>query len=282
METRHILVIDGNRAEIRARQQQAGGSGSGEGYAAVLESLADDIACEIVRPADDMVRLQRSLTDYAGVAITGSALNVYDGGPHIERQIELTRAVFSAGVPFFGSCWGLQLAVTAAGGEVRANPLGREFGIGRRIMLNAAGRAHAMFDGKPAVFEAITVHRDIIVALPGGSTELARNDMGLQAAEIRSARGVCWGVQYHPEYSFLEIAATAQRYASTLVAEGLFRDDAELADYCLELRELQGEPGDRRLAWRHGIGPGLIDPTAKTAELRNWLRTQVGARLTKD
>ena len=69
---------------------------------------------------------------YDGVAITGSALNVYDGGPAIERQIELARAVMASRTPLFGSCWGLQLITVAAGGAVRANPKGREIGIGRR------------------------------------------------------------------------------------------------------------------------------------------------------
>ena len=76
-----ILVIDGNRAAIREQQVAAGGSPSGEGYARTLESLAA-VHCDIVRPADGEVRLAPAtgLAAYDGVAITGSALNVYDGG----------------------------------------------------------------------------------------------------------------------------------------------------------------------------------------------------------
>jgi GMP synthase (glutamine-hydrolysing) len=277
MNTVRILVVDGNRAETRQQQQNAGGTPSGEGYAQVLQSLHEGLLCDIVRPADEPVRLPpgMSLDSYAGVAVTGSALNIYDAGVHIERQIELARAVFSAGVPFFGSCWGLQLAVTAADGVVIANPRGREFGFGRRIALNAAGRSHPMFAGKPDVFEAITVHRDAIGRLPPDSQELARNEMGLQAAEIRCGRGVFWGVQYHPEYSFNEIAATALRYRPTLIGEGLFRDEAELAGYVEELRALQVQPQDPRLTWRHGLGMAMSDPVIRLAEIRNWLHLQV-------
>jgi GMP synthase (glutamine-hydrolysing) len=267
-----ILVIDGNRAETRAKQQAAGGSASGEGYATVLQSLLPGLNCDIVCPADGEVNLNRSLGDYAGVVITGSALNVYDGGSHIERQIELARAVFAAGVPFFGSCWGLQVAVTAAGGVVRRNPLGREFGFGRRVMLTNAGLAHSMYLDKPPVFEAITVHRDDIAVLPANSIELARNEMGLQAAEIRHDRGVFWGTQYHPEYSFNEMAATTIRYGQTLINEGLFANQAELESYVADLRSLQQAPGYKRLTWRHGLGPALSDSKLKLAELRNWLQ----------
>jgi GMP synthase (glutamine-hydrolysing) len=271
-----ILVIDGNRAATREQQVAAGGQPSGEGYVQVLRSLGAQ-SCDIVRPADGEVRFSNGagLAGYDGVAITGSALNVYDGGAHIERQIELTRAVFEAGVPLFGSCWGMQVAVCAAGGSVRRNPLGREFGFARRIELAAAGRGHRMFAGKPPVFEAITVHRDDIAELPDAAVELARNEMGLQALELRHARGTCWAVQYHPEYSFAEIAATALRYGAVLIAEGLFAERAELDGFVAELRTLMHDPTDRRLTWKHGLGPAMQQEALRLAELRNWLEQQV-------
>ena len=120
--------------------------------------------------------------------------------------------MFDAGVPLFGSCWGLQVAVVAAGGEVRANPRGREFGFARRIALTEAGRAHPMYAGKPDVFEAVTVHatRSRRCRAAGSSSRTTRWD----CRRRRSAygRGVFWGVQYHPEYDYNEIAAAAERY----------------------------------------------------------------------
>jgi GMP synthase (glutamine-hydrolysing) len=178
-------------------------------------------------------------------------------------------------MPFYGSCWGLQVAVVAAGGVVRANPRGREFGFGRRIVLNVAGRAHSMFAGKPAAFEAITVHRDEIAVLPPNSIELASNEMGLQAAEVRHARGVFWGVQYHPEYTFAEIAATAVRYGEVLIREGLLRDQPEMDTWVTEVRALQANRDDARLCWRHGIGPALRSRALQLTEIRNWLESQV-------
>ncbi len=274
MSAPRVLIIDGNRAAIRDQQVAAGGSPSGEGYARTLERLAQ-VRCDIVRPADAEVRLGQPLAAYDGVAITGSALNVYDGGAHIERQIELARATFTAGIPFFGSCWGLQVAVAAAGGRVRPNPLGREFGFARRIELSEAGRRHPMFGGKPAVFEAITVHRDDIGELPAGAQVLATNDMGVQALELRHGRGVFWGVQYHPEYTFAEIAACAVRYGAKLIDDGLFAERAELDAFVADLRALEQRPDDPRLAWKHGLGPAVREESLKLAELRNWLEIEV-------
>ena len=271
-----VLVIDGNRAATRAQQVAAGGQPSGEGYVQVLTRLAA-VSCDIIRPADGAVDFApgAGLDSYDGVAITGSALNVYDGGEHIERQIELAGEVFAAGVPFFGSCWGLQVAVTAAGGRVGPNPLGREFGFARRIELAAAGLTHPMFRGKPRVFEAIAVHRDHIEQLPRGAVTLASNEMGVQAIELPYGRGTFWGVQYHPEYTFDEIAATALRYGQTLVDDGLFESRAELQAFAAELRTLMRHPHDRRLTWKHGLGPAMQDEAQKLAELRNWLELQV-------
>ena len=281
MSQPRVLIIDGNRAAVREQQAAAGGTPTGEGYVRALQRLAP-VNCDIVRPADAAVSLPAgvALGDYDGVAITGSALNIYDGGESIERQIELMRAVFDSGVPCFGSCWGMQLAVTAAGGRVRANPLGREFGFARRIALNAAGRTHEMFRGKPAVFEAITVHLDAIETLPPGATALADSDMGLQAIEMRAGSGVFWGVQYHPEYSYADIAATAKRYAPVLQGEGLFADRAELDAWVNDALALDRAPHDARLCWRHALGPAMQDAAVKMAELRNWLHVQVLPRHT--
>ena len=218
------------------------------------------------------------LASYDGVTMTGSALNIYNGGEPVMRQIDLAKAVFSAGVPFFGSCWGLQVAVTAAGGEVRANPRGREFGFARRILLSDAGRGHPLFAGKPLSFEAPTIHRDEIAALPAAATLLADNDYGVQAATFTSGCGTFWGVQYHPEYDYQDIAAAAERYGGILVSEGMFADAAALANFAAELRGLQANPADSPLLWKHGLGPAMRNETLRLLEIRNWLRTEVMPR----
>jgi GMP synthase (glutamine-hydrolysing) len=271
------LVVDGNVAEIRDRQRAALGYDSGTGYAQVLKRLMSELQCEIIRPADAAPALPTgmNLADFDGVTITGSALNIYNGGGPVERQIEIAKAVFEAGVPFFGSCWGLQIAVVAAGGQVQKNPRGREFGFARRIQLNEAGRAHPLFAGKPAVYEAPTIHRDEIGALPAGATPLASNDMGLQAAAFTHRRGSFWGVQYHPEYDYLDIAAAAERYGQTLVDEGLFQDLAALQAFAAELRQLQAQPANAPLLWKHGLGAAMSEPGLRRLELRNWLTQQV-------
>jgi len=271
-----ILVLDGNVAEIRARLIAALGYDSGTGYARILRRIDPSLHIDVVPGADGNPRFPAGgIEGYDGVTMTGSALNIYNGGDAVRRQIELAKAVFAAGVPFFGSCWGLQVAVTAAGGEVRANPRGREFGFARRILLNTTGREHRMFAGKTVTFEAPTVHRDEIASLPAGATALADNEFGLQAASFTHGRGTFWGVQYHPEYDYLDIAGVAERYGRTLVTEGMFRDDAALADFAAELRTLHANPSDAPLLWKHGLGPAMRNEALRLLEIRNWLESEV-------
>ena len=278
-----ILVIDGNVAEMRARQVAALGYDTGTGYARVLRRLDASLHVDVLTAADGATLPPGvALDSYHGVTMTGSALNVYNGGAPVTRQIELAKAVFAAGVPYFGSCWGLQVAVTAAGGEVRANPRGREFGFGRRILLSDAGREHPLFAGKPATFEAPTIHRDEIATLPAGAATLATNDFGLQAAAFTHGRGTFWGVQYHPEYSFIDIAAVAERYGQTLVTEGMFRDTAELATFAADLRALQSNPSDSPLVWKYGLGTTLRSESLRLTEILNWLQVQVLPRAARD
>jgi GMP synthase (glutamine-hydrolysing) len=240
-----LLVMEGNTADARAKQVAAGGTALSEGYAQVLQRILPDGIVDICYPADAGANLPLGgLDGYDGVAITGSALNVYDGGPEIERQIELTRATFRAKTPLFGSCWGLQLITVAAGGAVRPNPKGREIGIGRRIALTSAGRAHAMYAGKGSTFDAITVHLDEVETLAPGTTVLASNAVsGVQAAELKCDGAVAWGVQYHPEFSFNDIAVVIRRYGSRLIREGFFTDTAARDAYAADLEALGHDPG---------------------------------------
>jgi GMP synthase (glutamine-hydrolysing) len=275
-----VLVIDGNVAEIRARLKAALGYDSGIGYAQILRRIDPSVRVDIICAADGAaLPAGVGLDSYHGVTMTGSALNIYNGGDAVDRQIELVKAVFAAGVPFFGSCWGLQVAVTAAGGLVRANPRGREFGFARRILLSEAGREHPLFAGKPSTFEAPTVHRDEIASLPPGASLLAVNDFGVQAASFNAGRGTFWGVQYHPEYDYRDIAAVAERYGETLVKEGMFSDVSALAAFAGELRALETNPSDATLLWKHGLGPAMRDQSLRLLEIRNWLNVNVLPRI---
>jgi GMP synthase (glutamine-hydrolysing) len=278
MSSPRLLVIEGNTAASRAHQVAAGGVAAGEGYAALLRELLPDATVDVCYPADGAVALPAGTTldAYDGTAITGSALHVYDGGPAVERQIDLVRAVLATGMPVFGSCWGLQVLTAAAGGSIRKNPRGREIVYGRGIRLNAAGRVHPMYAGKADPFDAMTFHLDEVETLAPGTTVLATNAVSaVQAMELRYGTAVAWAVQYHPEYPLREVAAIVRRSGINLVKEGFFGDPDAVARYAAELDTLDCDPGDKSLAGRHGIDGAVLDKPMRVREVFNWIERQV-------
>ncbi len=204
-----LLVVEGNTAADRARHAASRGATPSEAYAEVLRELRPmPSATCLPRRSRRQPAGCRRLEGYDGVALTGSSLNLYDMTPEIRSQIDLARQIFASGTPVFGSCWGLQVLTTAAGGVVRRNPKGREMGFARKIVPNEAGRAHPMLAGRPIAFDAPAVHQDEVETMAPGTTLLASNGMSeVQAVEIRVGEGLAWAVQYHPEFSLAEVAA---------------------------------------------------------------------------
>src|SRR5471030_466765 len=244
MPSPRLLVIEGNSPQTLAEHIAVGGTAAHQGYSNLLRELIPGAMVDICHPGDLSATLPEgeSLEGYDGIAITGSSLHVYDGGPSVTRQIDLVRAALATGTPIFGSCWGLQVITAAAGGSVRKNPQGREIGFGRRIRLTDAGRKHPMYAGKLDVFNAPTVHLDEVETLPPGATVLATNAVSaVQSAEIRTNGSVAWGVQYHPEYPLREVAAIVRRIGARLIEEGFFADLADVKGFAQELDTLDSD-----------------------------------------
>jgi GMP synthase (glutamine-hydrolysing) len=278
----HLLVVECEPAAGRARHDAALaalGHAERDGYAGVIRRLVPGGTVDVCYAADDGAILPEGagLADFDGVVLTGSALNISDGlVPPVSGQVALVRAVFAAGIPMFGSCFGIQLAAVAAGGSVRRNPKGREFGIARVLTPTAAGAGHPLLVGRQAAFGALTIHGDEVETLPPGAALLATNSAStVQAAEIRHGAGIFWGVQYHPEFTLTDMAVIGERLAPRLVAEGHFPDLAAAQAWTAALRALEAGTAVPGLAARNGIPPEVLDPILRRTEIRNWLNRQV-------
>lgn len=271
-----LLVVEGNTPAGRRRIAESAGATPAESYAGVLRAIAPNAIVDICTPADGDGTTPQPLDSYDGLAITGSSLNIYERDIASLRQIDFVREVFARGIPMFGSCWGLQLATVAAGGEVGLNPAGREVAFARKIALTSAGCDHPMHATRDAVFDAPAIHSDIVTRLPQVAIVTARNAMSeIQAAEIRFGRGVFWGVQYHPEYGLHDIAAVIRRYGETLVTERFFADIAELDRYASDLSTLAANQQRRDIAWRLGFGDDIMKESVRQTELSNWIASLV-------
>jgi GMP synthase (glutamine-hydrolysing) len=270
-----ILIADGTPAAMQAVREAVGIPPNALLFGAALSSQQPDIQCSSINVADgEDLPGGVSLGDFDGLMFSGSPLHIYDRIPEVTRQIDFARAAFRAGVPAWGSCWGVQLATVALGGTVRRNPRGRELGVARAISTTAAGRSHPLLAKRPDVFDALCSHIDELEQLPPGAEVLAGNELcPIQALAVELPSGsIFFGTQYHPEFTLLVAAGLIELRAADLVAEGFGRDCAELVAMAGDFRALYAEPERRDLAWRYGIGPEILDPVRRTSEIGNWLK----------
>jgi GMP synthase (glutamine-hydrolysing) len=124
----------------------------------------------------------------AAVILSGGPASVYaDGAPAIDP------ALFAAGVPVFGICYGFQAMAEALGGTVKRTE-GAEFGRTTASVVPDA----VLFGGQPAKQPVWMSHRDAVVVAPPGFAVTGHTDGAEIAAFERPKRGL-FGVQWHPE-----------------------------------------------------------------------------------
>ncbi|MEY9845644.1 glutamine-hydrolyzing GMP synthase [Streptacidiphilus sp. MAP5-3] len=123
------------------------------------------------------------------IILSGGPSSVYEeGAPTVDR------ALFEAGVPVFGMCYGFQLMATTLGGVVD-NSGAREYG---RTPLAVSQTGSTLFEGTPAEQSVWMSHGDACSAAPEGFTVSASTSVVPVAAFENDAKRL-YGVQYHPE-----------------------------------------------------------------------------------
>ncbi|KQT50401.1 glutamine amidotransferase [Methylobacterium sp. Leaf456] len=269
-----LLIADGNDRDGRATRCDVLGRTTAQSFADVVTDIAPGAECILIAPADADAALPEGLGlhEADGLIVTGSTLRLSEGGPAVERQLDLMRAAFAAGLPIFGSCWGIQVAAAVAGGRVGPNPRGPEYGFARHLAPTAEGAAHPLLAGRGPAWDAPAIHTDAVLEPPSGARVLAANAvLDVQAIEIRHGRGLFWGTQYHPEVDPDELAAMLTLSAAAVVEAGFAADGAAVEAYADEVRALTDPGARQRLAWRHGLGDDLLDPGQRRREIGNFL-----------
>ncbi len=122
----------------------------------------------------------------AAIVLSGGPSSVYEpGAPQVDP------ALFAAGVPVFGICYGFQAMARALGGEV-AHTGQREFGA---TELTVFAPCTLLEEGRRTVWMS---HGDGVTVAPPGFTVTARSERAPVAAfeDLPNRRA---GVQFHPE-----------------------------------------------------------------------------------
>lgn len=269
-----FLVVDGYPKESRDQFNEVGMTLAGELYAGMLKRRMPDADYEIWYSSDPGVAspTDEQIADLSGILWPGCNLTVYHDDPRVHCHLDLARRAFEIGTPGFGSCWAIQVAAYAAGGEVKPSPKGREMGVGQKLRVTEAGKAHPMFADKPEVYSHFMSHDDEVTRLPEGATLLAGNDWSaIQAAELKHKKGTFWGVQYHPEYNLKEMARLILARTKKLISLGYFQDEDDAKAYANKMEALHNEPDRKDLRWQLKIDDDVINPDIREREFINWL-----------
>ncbi|PWD50395.1 GMP synthase (glutamine-hydrolyzing) [Serinibacter arcticus] len=131
--------------------------------------------------------------DPVAIILSGGPSSVYEeGAPFVDP------AIFTAGVPVLGICYGFQAMAAALGGEVARTGL-REYG-GTAIDVCESG---VLLAGSPEAQKAWMSHGDSVKTAPDGFTVLATS-LGAPVAAFEDAGRRLFGVQWHPEVKHSE------------------------------------------------------------------------------
>ena len=222
----NILIVDGNEKNASNRYIEMDMPTQFEVYENVLRSLIKE-ECNIatLHPAcnKDYLTNGLSLEDFDGIVWTGSLLNIYDLGPPILRQIELAKELFNKRNKIFGSCWGLQVLATAAGGTIRKNPKGLEAVVANKIEINIEGLKHPMYKNKPKIFDSFCWHYDEVEYLPSDIKILSSNNKSsIQSIIFSRGESEVWAVQYHAEFNPKWISGLMKQRKLLLMEDGIY------------------------------------------------------------
>ena len=199
-----ILIVEGNLKEENRNF-------SSSGIQTHTQSLKDSLACftkkldiDVVNPSsDDDIEIKvKDLNKYDGLIWGGSSLNIYNDTPEIRKQIQFMKECQKKIKNILAICWGMQVAVTAAGGEVKKSN-GANIGIANEIMINDEGLKHPIYKDKKNNFNTPAFNFDEVVTLPNNGKCLASNKVNkIQSIYFEINNNKVWGLQYHPEITY--------------------------------------------------------------------------------
>ena len=273
-----ILMMEGNTIEKQKSAAKLGLKTATQIYIRAIRHWDPEVEIDVINAADgELLPQGASYDDYDGMVISGSGLRAFENVPEVTGQIEALRRFAQTGKPILGSCWGMQIAAVAAGGEVGPSDNGRELGVARKIQLTLAGESHPFFAGKPHVFEAPCIHYDEVRRLPEGSTLLCSNGHSeVQGAIIPVGNSSVWGVQYHPEFELSDIRHLYTFYKQDMLNQGFVNNDEEYQQLMDKLKQLEADPDNKALAWQLGIDSDVLNENIRAIEISNWLNHTIG------
>ena len=254
-----ILIVEGNIKEENKNFTNAGIQTHTESLKDSLTNLTNDLVLDVVNPSSDtdIQYFNNNLEKYDGLIWGGSSLNIYNDTPEIRKQIEFMKNCQNKVKNILGICWGMQVAVTAAGGQVKkANT--SHVGIAKEIEINEYGLKHPLYKDKEKKFNSPAFNYDEVVKIPENGICLASNKINkVQSLYFQINKTRVWGLQYHPEITYEKMISLINFRRKRLIEyRKVFKNENDLENHISFIeKEIQVTVKEKKML-----------------ELKNWLK----------
>ena len=253
-----ILIVEGNLKEENQSFTEGGIKTHTESLKDSISYFTNDLEIDVVNPSSDknISEVAKGLEKFDGMIWGGSSLNIYNDTLEIRRQIEFMRSCQNKIKKILAICWGLQVAATVAGGQVKRCMTGSHRGIAHDIEINSNGLQHPIYKNKNETFNTPAFNFDEVVKLPKNSILLASNPINkVMGVNFKSGVSDIWGIQYHPEITYDKMISLIHFRKDRLLNNKAFVDEQEINNHVSMIAE-ENKKSNKDLRMR---------------ELENWL-----------
>ena len=253
-----ILIVEGNLKEENQSFIDGGIKTHTESLKDSISYFTNNLDINVVNPSSDLniSKVAKDLKKYDGLIWGGSSLNIYNNTPEIKRQLDFMKECQNNIKNILAICWGMQVAVTVAGGEVKKCLNGAHRGIAHDIEINENGLKHPLYKKKNKKFNTPAFNFDEVVALPKGSVLLSSNPINkVMGVNFKAGISNVWGIQYHPEITYSKMISLIHFRRDRLIEKNAFVDQSEIDSHVKIIEE------ERRTTHKD----------SRMRELKNWL-----------
>ena len=226
-----ILIVEGNLKEENKNFSEVGIQTHTESLQDSLNHFNKELRFDVVNPSSDanLDSVNDKLITYDGLIWGGSSLNIYNDTPEIKKQIGFMKECQKKVKNILAICWGMQVAVTAAGGEVKKAD-SSHIGIANEITINNEGLNHPIYKDKEKRFNSPAFNFDEVKKLPDNAICLASNKINkIQSLYFKVNETKVWGLQYHPEITYEKMISLIEfRKEKLIKLRKVFRDEKDI------------------------------------------------------
>ena len=259
MKDLNILICEGNTPEEGKIFQDVGIPTHTESLKESLAYYNQNLKIDVLNPCLELNlnEIVPKLKKYDGLIWGGSSLNIYNNSPEIRRQITFMKECFKNIKKMLAICWGMQVAVTAAGGEVKKGVNGSHIGIANNIELTNDGLNSPFYKDKNKKFNTPAFNFDEVVTVPKDAVCLASNKINkIQGLNFKTGISEICGLQYHPEITYRKMVDIIKFRKDALINNrNRFKDEEEVDNHINFIEE----------------EIKISDKNSRMLELRNWL-----------